>query len=172
MTDGPLGGHDGSVFIVRTRRENVTAADEDLTDLLLTITLIDSRLLRLVREGDREIAVGEVTGELSELADDLRHLYRRIAALSERRDLSFPTQKQVRNLQEECVWLYRKAHNERTFFKKLGLEAQLRDLISDAAYNVYQEILWVEDEERRLGAHDDAGVAELLLAESDEPPSA
>jgi hypothetical protein len=159
------------MVIMRTRRENVPSADEDLTDLLLTITLIDTRLLRLVREGDREIPITDVTVELSELATDLQRLYRKITTLAERRDLSFSAQKQLRNLQEESVWLYRKAHNERTFFRKLGLEAHLREVISQEAYSVYEEIIWVEDEERRFGGYDDAAIAGLLLAEADEAPS-
>lgn len=137
----------------------------DLTDVLIAIAAIESRILRLVRDGAGEIPAEELTNELPRLSGDLVRLYRRLADLSDRRDLSYATQRKLHRLQDQCVWLYRKAHNELSFFKKLGLEARLRALVSEDAFNVYQQLLCAEDEERRLAAHDDTALAACLLAE-------
>src|SRR5262252_3673887 len=96
----------------------------DLTDVLIAIAAIESRILRQVRDGAGEIPAEELTNELPRLSGDLVRLYRRLADLSDRRDLSYATQRKLHRLQNQCVWLYRKAHNELSFFKKLGLEAR------------------------------------------------
>ncbi|HLY22954.1 MAG TPA: hypothetical protein VKT83_10850 [bacterium] len=150
------------------RGESIEAAPQDITDLLVTLIAIETRLLRLVRAGDREVPVDDVTTELTVLSRDLKRCYRRIGDLAERRDLGFTTQRKVGRLRDQCIWLYRKAVSERAFFRKLVLEAGLRRLISEEAFGIYQEILWVEDEERRLGK-DDASVVALLSAESEVP---
>jgi len=149
--------------------ENDVGTAPDITDLLIAITTIESRILRVVRDGAREIALEELTSELALLARDLGRCYRRVADLRDRRDLSFTTQRKLHRLQEQCIWLYRKSHKERSFFKKLSLETQLRSLISHDAFGVYQQLLNAEDEERRLAAHDDASLAACLLAEPETP---
>lgn len=154
-----------------TRGDSIGSAPADITDLLVTLIGIEARVLRLVRAGDREVPVEDVTTELTVLSRDLKRCYRRIVDLLERRDLGFAAQRKVRRLRDQCLWLYRKAQTERAFFKKLTLEARLRRLVSEEAFGLYQEILWVEDEERRLDK-DDASVAALLAAESEVSPSA
>jgi hypothetical protein len=150
--------------VVPIRGENGTSG-ADITDLVITVTTIESRILRLVRDGARQIPPEDLTDELSILAQDLGRCYRRLADLRDRRDLSFTTQRKLHRLQEQCIWLYRKSQKERSFFKKLCLETRLRALISHDAFGVYQQLLNVDDEERRLAAHDDATLAACLLAE-------
>ncbi|HEV2358582.1 MAG TPA: hypothetical protein VGZ23_13385 [bacterium] len=151
------------------RGDGTERAQEDISDLLITVTTIEGRVLRLVREGDREIPVEDLANELTLLSRDLRRCYRRAQDLSERRDLGFRTQRKLRHLQQQCIWLYRKAHQERAFFQKLQLEARLRRVISEEAFGLYQQLLWADHEERRLAASEDSAVAALLLAEPAEP---
>jgi len=140
----------------------------DASDLLIAIVTIESRILRLVRHGACDIPVDNLAGELSLLSRDLGRCYRRLSDLRDRRDLTFKTQRKLERLQEQCIWLYRKAHREVAFFKKLDLETRLRSLISGDAFDVYQQLLCAEDDERRLAARDDTALA-ALLAEPEFP---
>ncbi len=142
-------------------------AAEDVGDLVVTISVIEARVLRLVREGSR-MPVEMLTRELAGLAQDLRRCYRRLADVAERRDLGFATQRKLRQMQEHTIWLYRKISREQIFFRKLALEASLRQIISTEAFGVYQQLLCADDEERRLAARDDAGLAAFLLTDPEE----
>lgn len=152
------------------RGGGIEQPEKDVSDLPMVLATIESRILRLVRQGDRDIPVDNLVHELRLLSDDLRRCYRRLTDLVERRDFGFGKQRRLRRLQAQCIWLYRKAQQEQVFFKKLALEATLRRLISDDAFALYQQLLGVDDEERRLAGSDDAAVAGLLFAETQEPP--
>jgi hypothetical protein len=149
-------------------QENIGSADQATTDLFLTLATIEGRVLRLIRKGDREIPIRDLVTELSVLSVDLRRCHREIVDLSERRDLSFMTQKNLRRLWEHSIWLYRKTHSERAFFQKLELENRLRALISQEAFNLHQELLTVDDDQRRFIESDDASVAAQLLADEEK----
>jgi hypothetical protein len=151
-----------SIVPIQGRNEGTAA---DITDLLIAIGTIESRILRLVRRGDREMNFEELKDELSIFSRDLGRCYRSLADLRDRRDLSFATQRKLERMQEECIWLYQKAHREVTFFKKLSLEARLRSLVSQEAFSTYQQLLCVDDEERRFATYDDVALAGRLLAE-------
>jgi hypothetical protein len=157
-------------LLVSIRGGGIERTEKNVDDLPVVLATIEGRILRLVREGDRDIPVDNLVSELTLLSDDLRRCYRRLADLVERRDFGFGKQRRLRQLQAQCIWLYRKAQQEQAFFKKLALEATLRRLISDEAFAVYQQLLGVDDEERRLAGSDDAAVAGLLFAEPPEPP--
>lgn len=142
-------------------------AANDVGDLLVAITEAETRAIRLVREGTR-MPVEVLVKEFSDLGQEIRGHFRRLVDLAERRDLGFGTQRKLRQLQEQCLWLYRKARREAVFFTKLSLEARLRELISPDAFKVYQRLLCADDEERRLAARDDTALATLLLSEGEE----
>lgn len=152
------------------RGDAVESAQEDVSDLLIIVTTIEGRIIRLVRMGEREIPADDVAGELSLLSRDLRRCYRRAVDLTDRRDLGFGTQRRLRHLQEQCIWLYRKAHQERAFFRKLALEGRLRRMTSEEAFAVYQQLLCADHDGQRLGESDDAAIASQMLAEPQEPP--
>jgi hypothetical protein len=140
-------------------------AEDSVTDLFLTLMTVEGRVLRLVREGDREIPIDDLVRELSILSLDLRRCYRKIVDWQERRDLSYTMQAKLRSLQDQCIWLYRKSHAERLFFQKLALETRLRELIPDEAFRLHQELTMIDDEEHELGKRDDAKVASDLLGD-------
>ena len=154
-------------LIVRIAVPVAERAAEDVGDLVVTISGIEIRVLHIVREGS-SMPVETLTRELAGLAHELRRCYRRLVDVAERRDLGFATQRRIRQMQEHTIWLYRKISREQIFFRKLALEASLRQLISAEAFRVYQKLLCADDEERRLAARDDAAVAALLLSDPEE----
>lgn len=142
-------------------------AAEDVGDLVVTISRIEGCVLHLVRAGSR-MPVETLTRELAGLAQELRRCYRRLVDVGERRDLGFATQRRIRQMQEHTIWLYRKISREQIFFRKLALEASLRQIVSTEAFGVYQQLLCADDEERRLAARDDAALAAFLLSDPEE----
>src|SRR5579864_4277656 len=157
--------------VVSIQRDGIERAAEDVTDLLVALTTIEGRVLRLVREGDLVIPHDDLAAELTLLSRDLRRYYRRAVDLAERRDLSFRTQRKLRRIQEHCIWLYRKAYRERAFFAKLALEGRLQEIISKEAFDVYQQLVYADDEERRVVTADDVAMAARLLTEPEDPPA-
>jgi len=127
------------------------AGTVDLSPLSASVNTVEQRLLHMIKEGAQgEVALEDFGSELSRLTRVLEHCYREIADMSGRRDLSFDATATLGELDQRCVWLYRKICEEQAFFKKLHLEAKLRSLISAEAYEVYQELLNVDAEEREV----------------------
>ena len=157
----------GGIPTVLNSGANHERAAEDVGDLLFAITEAEGRAIRLVREGSR-MPVETLTREFAALAQELRRCYRRLVDVAERRDLSFATQRRIRQMQEHTIWLYRKIAREQIFFRKLALEANLRQIISPEAFGVYQRLLCADDEERRLAGRDDGAVAALMLSDPEE----
>ena len=101
------------------------------------VDILDSRFLYLMKEEARGIIPPEeVAGELSLLARDLKRCFQRLVEVEERLDLSFRVARELRGVDQHCVWLFRKLRVQQAFLKKLGLEARLRALISAEAFNV------------------------------------
>jgi hypothetical protein len=146
-----------------------TDAAPDITDVIITITTIEGRVLRLVRDGAREIPLADLHDEVARVSHELGQCYRRLSDLTDRRDFGFATQRKLLRLQEQCLWLYRKSRKEQLFFQKLSLETRLRAVISPDAFALYQQLVNAEDDERRLAAKDDAVLAVCLLAEAETP---
>src|ERR1700730_5433440 len=114
------------------------------------VDILDSRFLYLMNEEARgTIPPEEVAAELSLLARDLKRCFRRLVEVEERRDLSFRVARELREVNQHCVWLFRKLGVQQAFLKKLGFEAKLRALISADAFNIYQTLLTLDDEERQ-----------------------
>ncbi len=137
-----------------------------LSHLSNTVNTIEDRLLHLIRESAQgAVALEDFISELSLLRKDLERCYRQIADMQGRRDISFNTLAALGELDQRCVWLYRKIHLEQAFFKKLHLEGKLRGLISAEAYEVYQELLNVEEHEANALENDGPRIRRLLLKE-------
>jgi hypothetical protein len=135
-----------------------------VSDVSSTTEFVERHLLRLVREAARgEVAVRELTEELSALSADLQRSYQQVADAADRRDLSFRAVTTLEQLGQRCLWLYRKMHLERAFYVKLDLEARLRSMISPEGYAVYQEILCIDHDERGLLAQSDTELRSALL---------
>ena len=150
--------------IVAPRAER---AAEDVGDLVVALSVVEGRMLQLVREGSR-MPVDALMTETAALAQELRRCFRRLVDVAERRDLGFATQRRLRQMQEHTIWLYRKISREQIFFRKLALEAGLRQIISPEAYGVYQQLLCADDEERRLAGRDDVALAQLMISDPEE----
>ncbi len=135
-----------------------------LSHLSNTVTTIERRLLHLIKEStEGAVALDDFVSELSLLTKDLEGCYHQIADLRGRRDLTFDTNATLEELDRCCVWLYKKTYLEQAFFKKLHLERRLRSLISAEAYEVYQELLNVDEEEGEVLGKGPAEIRRLLL---------
>lgn len=157
----------GGDLTVQIAAPSAERAAQDVGDLVVTLSAIEAGVLHIVREG-RRMPVETLTREFSGLAQELRRCYRRLVDVAERRDLGFATQRKIRQMREHTIWLYRKISQEQIFFRKLALEASLRQVISTEAFGVYQQLLCADDEERRRAGRDDAALATLLLSDQDE----
>jgi len=115
------------------------------------------------------ISLEDFIGELSRLRGDLGRCYRQITETSGRRDLSFSIIASLDELDQWCLWLYRKTHLEQAFFEKLHLEQRLRTLISPEAFEVYQELLNVEEREREFLGKETSDIKRLMLTENGSP---
>jgi len=134
-----------------------------LAPLLDAVNTIERRLLQLIKESAQgDVALEDFVSELSLMTKDLERSYHQIADLSGRRDLSFDATATLGELEQRCVWLYRKICQEQAFFKKLHLEGKLRGLISAEAYEVYQELLNVDAEEREVLGKGSSEIRRLL----------
>jgi hypothetical protein len=143
----------------------------DITHLATTAQVIEGRLLRLIRGvAQGSLSLDGFLSELSPLAHDLQRCLREVTEMKERRDLTFKAFEDLREIDRQCIWLYRKMHLEKAFFLKLNLETQLRGAISADAFGVYEELLDAEDQERTLLAQGGAEIRKLLLTESPASP--
>jgi len=148
------------------RAEEIDAADISrlIADVSSTVEFVERHLLRLIRDAaEGAVAPQDLTVEFSGLSSDLQKCYRQVTDASERRDVSFRTMVGLEQLARRCLWLYRKLHLERAFYRKLDLEAKLRALISPEGYVVYQELLCIEYAERGFLAQSDTELRSALL---------
>ena len=148
----------------------------DETDLLQQIRsnvssiveILDTRFHYLMKEEARGVIPPEdVAGELALLARDLKRCFRRLVEVEERRDLSFKAIKELQEIDQHCVWLFRKLRVQQAFLRKLSLEAKLREMIAAEAFNIYQTLLNLDDEERQSLATDDAKIRMFMFEEKD-----
>jgi hypothetical protein len=143
--------------------DEINQVPEAVSYLSNAALTIEGRLLRLVKESTQgAVPLDDFLSELSLLLKDLRRCYRQVVDLRERRDLSYKAAKELQEMEERCVWLYRKIHSEQTFFRKYHLEAKLRSMISAEAFAVYQELLNVEEQEQTNLLSDDSEVRRAL----------
>lgn len=135
-----------------------------------TASNIEGRLLHLIKECTQgAVPLQDFVSELSLLSKDLQRCYRQAVEMKERRDLNFTAIAKLQEVDQHCVWLYRKINLEQAFFRKLHLETRHRSLISAEAFDVYQELINVEEHEREFRAKGDAEIKKLLLIESADP---
>jgi hypothetical protein len=137
-------------------------------DLSSILNVLEGRFLYLLKEGARgNLPVEGVAGELSFLSRDLRACFRRLVELEERRDLTFKATKALQEIDQRCTWLFRKIRVQQAFLKKLSLEAKLRSLVSAEAFDVYQRLITLDEEERESVAGDEARIRALLQDENE-----
>ncbi len=163
MSTGPPGAH------ALPAKQSLTSEDvwQRITqDLSSILQILEGRLLYLIREGGRGgIPPDAVVSELSFLSRDLRAGFRRLVEVEERRDLGFDATKELREIDRHCTWLFRKIALQQIFLRKLTLETNLRNLISEDAFTIYQTLLTLEEEEREAVSSDEAQVRTRLMRE-------
>ena len=136
-----------------------------------TTYAVERRLLQLIKQRAAGlVSLEDFICQLSRLRGDLGRCYRQIAETNGRRDLTFSVIVSLDELDQCCQFLYRKTYLEQAFFEKLQLEQRLRTLISPEAYEVYQELLNVEEREREFLGKDAADIKRLMLMENGSPP--
>ncbi len=137
-------------------------------DVAAVVDILDGRFLHLIQEGVRGLIPPEaVAGELGLLERDLKRCFRRLSEVKERRDLSFKTARELHEVDQHCVWLFRKLRVQQAFLKKLVLEGKLRALVTEEAFNIYQTLLSLDEEERQSLASDDAKNRSFMLEEQE-----
>jgi len=135
-------------------------------DLSTILDILEGRFLYLIKEGGHGAIPPEaVASELSLLSRDLKASFRRLVEMEERRDLSFKTTKELLEIDQHCMWLFRRIHLQQIFLRKLSLEANLRSLVSPEAFSIYQTLLGLDDEEREAQSTDDAMTRAIILKE-------
>jgi hypothetical protein len=138
---------------------------EDLSSILNNL---EGRFLYLIKEeANGAIPREAVVGELSLLSRDLKSCFQRLVEVQERRDLSFKTTRELQEIDQYCVWLFRTIQVQQTFLKKLSLEAKLRSLVSPEAFSAYETLLDLDEEQRESEASDEAKIRLLLLETGD-----
>ncbi|MDR5708528.1 MAG: hypothetical protein QN172_08315 [Armatimonadota bacterium] len=139
-----------------------------LAEVVHGLRLMEGRLLRTVRQaarGDR--TPEELLQDLRDLLIDLQRSYRRAVDLLDRRDLLFAQEQKLAQILQHHVWLYRRIHLEQFFLSKLRLEAQLRTLVSEEAFEIYQDIQGLDELERAFLLKTDQE-AQLALREGSQ----
>jgi len=137
---------------------------QQITRLADTVHTVERRLLQLVEEASQgAVPLEDLASELSLLGKEVARCYRQIGDLNDRRDLGFQAATKLQELDQHCVWLYRKTHLEQYFFRKWHLETRLRGLVSGEALTVYQEILTAEESEKEFLVQGDVEIRRLLL---------
>ncbi len=138
-------------------------------DLSTILNMLEGRFLYLIKEeANGAIPPEGVASELSLLSRDLKSCFRRLVEVQERRDLSFKATKELREIDQRCVWLFRRIRVQQTFLRKLGLEAKLRSLVPPGAFDIYQTLLNLDEEERETLASDDTRIRQLILMDKDQ----
>src|SRR5436853_5405878 len=88
-----------------------------LSHLSNTTNAVERRLLQLIKQrAGGAVSLEDFIGEISRLRGDLGRCYRQIAETTGRRDLSFSIIVALDELDQWCLWLYRKTHLEQAFF--------------------------------------------------------
>jgi hypothetical protein len=124
---------------------------------------LEARLLRTIRQAAKGVArLEELMRDLRALLEDLQHSYLRLVDVMDRRDLLFTHEVKIRQLVQHHVWLYRRIHLEQFFLYKLSLETSLRALISEEAFEVYQDLQGIEEMERAFLRRTDDEVRRAL----------
>jgi len=137
-------------------------------NLSAILDTLEDRFLYLVKEGGRGAIPSEaIVGELSFLSRDLEACFRRVGEVEERRDLSFKTARELQEIDQRCVWLFRKIRLQEVFLRKLSLETDLQRLVSSEAFTIYQTLLGLDEEEREIQSSDDPRIRVLILKEKD-----
>jgi hypothetical protein len=98
---------------------------------------------------------------------DLRRCFQNLVRVEEREDLNFKITKDLQEIDQHCLWLFRKLHVQRAFLRKLSQEAKLRSLISEEAFTVYQTVLDLDEEQRASDASDDAAIHTLMVEDTE-----
>jgi hypothetical protein len=138
------------------------------TDLVHVIDVLEARFLYLIREGARgALSADGIAGELALLARDLRRSFRRLPEIQERRDLSFNTTKELREIEERCIWLFRKIRVQQASLRKLDLEDKFRHLVSPDAFRLYESLLDLDEEERESILSRDEKIRNRILREQE-----
>lgn len=148
----------------------VEEVPQHLSELSDTIATLERRLLLLITDRTRGvISLADFTSGLALMLPDLESCYRRLRGMAELRNLGFKTIRMLQELEEACVWLYKKIRLEQTFFQRLNLDATLRSLVSPEAFDLYQDILDIAEWERVFLRQSDAEIRQLLLGETGIP---
>jgi hypothetical protein len=132
------------------------------------VDTIEARFLYLIKErGHGSISPENVAGELSPLLRDLKRCYRSLVEVAEREDLNLKITRDLQEMNQHCLWLFRKLRVQQAFLRKLSHEAKLRSLISEEAFTVYQTVLDLDEEQRETVASDDAAIRALMIGEAE-----
>lgn len=108
--------------------------------------------------------VEDVTAELMVLSKELKQCHHRVREVDERTDLDYEDTEDLKRLDGYGIWLFRKIHLEQLLVHKFAIEAQLRGLISDGAFQIYEALLEAEDEEHQLLTSGSDRIRDQLLA--------
>ena len=137
-------------------------------DLVHVIDVLEARFLYLIREGARnELSPEGIAEELALLTRDLRRSFRRLPEIQERRDLSFKMCKELQDIEEHCIWLFRKIRAQQAALRKLDLEGKFRHLVSPDAFRLYESLLDLDDDERESVCSDDGMIRSSILREQE-----
>lgn len=137
-----------------------------MDDVALVLAELEDRLLRLIREGHSgRLRPEEATRALVGMAREFHLAFHRIQERLEQRDLSLDQEARLVALRRRCLRLYRKARVEDFFVRKLRLEEALRQQVSPEAFEIYETLQAVEEEEEDFLAQDEAAL-ERALAET------
>jgi hypothetical protein len=163
MSTGPPGAHALPAQQPRLSEDVWQRIRQDLSSIL---QILEGRLLYLIREGGSGgIPPDAIVSELSFLSRDLKAGFRRLVEVEERRDLGFRATKELREIDRQCTWLFRKIALQQIFLRKLTLETTLRNLISPEAFAIYQTLLSLEEEEQEALRSDEAQLRTRLIRE-------
>lgn len=163
MATGPPGAHALSAKHAGTSEDVWQRIRQDLSSIL---NVLEGRFLYLIKEGGRGgIPPETVASELSFLSRDLRAGFRRLVEVEERRDVSFKATQELVQMAQHFTWLFKKIALQQIFLRKLTLETNLRELISDDAFAIYQTLLNLDDEEQETLSTSDAQIRARLLKE-------
>jgi hypothetical protein len=141
---------------------------EELSRILVAL---EERLLGLIQQrAAGAVLFGDFASRLGVLLADLKRCYTSLVELSERQDVTFRITRALRYIDAECVWLFRKIHQERLMFWKFTLETRLRGRVSEEAFTLHQALLGADEEEREYCSMDARRIRRMLLGEQGDIP--
>ena len=150
--------------MLSSRNGFLEGTQQQILYLVYPVDVIEDRLLFLTKKAAQgDVHLPDFVTEVSLLVKDLRRCFRQVIEMKDRRDLSFNVLQALQLAEAYCIWLYRRIHSEKTFFKKVHLETKLRSMISPDAFTVYRELLDAEGEEREFLRKGDAELSTQLL---------